>query len=257
MIVVAGTACTGFAAGWWRTHPIRLAAIRRGLFMLHSRMHVRRFFARAAGALAVAAALMTVPLPSMLRAQVAAADALLRIEADAPPRPGDILRLRIWQEDDLSGDFLVEETGMVTLPRIGPIPVTAETPASLRSKVIAAYEEFLLHSSISVQLLRRVQILGAVKNPGLYPVDATMTLADAIALAGGPTVHGKSQSVELVRNGRRVATRLSTETPIANSSLRSGDQIFVPERSWISRNATVVSAALTASVSLTIALLRR
>jgi protein involved in polysaccharide export with SLBB domain len=174
-----------------------------------------------------------------------------------PPRPGDLIRIRIWREPELSGDFPVEETGLVVLPRIGAVDVTTETPASLRQKLTDTYAEFLQHSSISVTLLRRIQILGAVRNPGLYPVDPTMTVADALALAGGTTLHGKAQMVEIVRQGQRITSKLSAETPIANSPLRSGDQIYVPERNWISRNAGVVSAALTATVSLAIALLRR
>ena len=173
-----------------------------------------------------------------------------------PPRPGDVVRVRIWREPDLSGDFAIEETGIVVLPRIGPVFAAAETAESLRAKVTAEYEEFLPHSSISVTLLRRVQILGAVRNPGLYPVDPTMTLSDALALAGGSTAQGKAQAVELIRGGERIATRLNVHTTIANSPLRSGDQIYVPERSWISRNAGVVSAALTATVSVVIALMR-
>jgi protein involved in polysaccharide export with SLBB domain len=173
-----------------------------------------------------------------------------------PPRPGDVVRVRIWREPDLSGDFAIEETGIVVLPRIGPVLAAAETAESLREKVTAEYEEFLPHTSISVTLLRRVQILGAVRNPGLYPVDPTMTLSDALALAGGSTAQGKAQAVELIRGGERIATRLNVHTTIANSPLRSGDQIYVPERSWISRNAGVVSAALTATVSVVIALMR-
>jgi protein involved in polysaccharide export with SLBB domain len=176
---------------------------------------------------------------------------------EEPPRPGDLIRIRIWREPELSGDFPVEETGFVVLPRIGALDVTTESPASLRQSLTNTYSEFLQHSSVSVTLLRRIQILGAVRNPGLYPVDPTMTVADALALAGGTTVHGKAQMVELVRQGQRITSKLSFDTPIASSPLRSGDQIYVPERNWISRNAGVVSAALTASVSLAVAFLRR
>ena len=173
----------------------------------------------------------------------------------SPARPGDVVRLRVWREPDLTGDFVIEETGMVVLPRLGPVEATAETAESLRKRVSSAFAEFLPHTSISVMVLRRVQILGAVRNPGLYPVDPTMTLGDALALAGGPTIQGKPNTVQLLRDGKHIAANLSSHTPIANSALRSGDQIFVPERSWLSRNAVVVSAAMTATVTLLVAFL--
>jgi polysaccharide export outer membrane protein len=155
----------------------------------------------------------------------------------------------------MSGDFAVDETGGVVLPRLGPMKVTDDSPESLKARLVKAYSAFLNHSSIDVTLLRRLQVLGAVRNPGLYPVDATMTVADALALAGGTTPQGHPDRVELVRNGERLEARLSRNTQLTGTQIRSGDQIFVPERSWISRNTGVVTAGITASVSIIVALL--
>lgn len=177
----------------------------------------------------------------VLRAQTPAADGL---------RPGDIIRLQIWREPDLSGEFPVDETGAVVLPRLGPVTVAGQSADSLKARLVRAYEGFLNHSSINVTLLRRLQILGAVRNPGLYPVDATMTVADALALAGGTTPQGNPDRIELVRGGERLAGRLSRNTQIVGSQIQSGDQIFVPERSWISRNTGVVFGAISAVLAL-------
>jgi protein involved in polysaccharide export with SLBB domain len=171
-------------------------------------------------------------------------------------RPGDIIRLRIWREPDLSGDFQVSENALVVLPRLGSTDVSRETSASLERRLVDTYAEFLQHTAIEVTILRRVQILGAVRTPGLYPIDPTMTLSDALALAGGVTPQGNPSRIELVRRGRRMAVEIGQHTRIADSPMESGDQIFVPERSWVSRNPGVVAAALTASVSLVIALIR-
>jgi protein involved in polysaccharide export with SLBB domain len=155
-------------------------------------------------------------------------------------RPGDAVRLRIWREPDLSGDFPVNESGIVVLPKLGPRRVVAENPDSLKAWVVHSYAELLRNPSIEVLLVRRVQVLGAVKNPGLYPIEPTMTVADAIALAGGTTPQGRSDKVELRRQGERVPGKLSGRLLIGESAIRSGDQIYVPERSWISRNPAVV-----------------
>ena len=104
-----------------------------------------------------------------------------------PLKPGDVIRLSISREEGMSGDYAVDETGHAGLPLIGMKPVTAVPADQLRREIVAAYEEQLRNQTIQVVFLRRVRVLGEVRNPGLYHVDPTMTLGDAIALAGGPT----------------------------------------------------------------------
>mgnify|MGYP001170067957 FL=1 len=171
--------------------------------------------------------------------------------------PGDMIRLRIWREPDLSGDFIVDENGVVVFPKIGPFVVTNHSPETLRAHLLSAYRVYLRNPSIDIMPLRRVNILGAVRNPGLYPVDPTMTLADAVALAGGAMPHGDPDKIELIRNGHRLTTRLGQLTRIGDLPIRSGDQIFIPERSWVSRNQGLIAAGLSAGVSLFIALFLR
>jgi protein involved in polysaccharide export with SLBB domain len=172
-------------------------------------------------------------------------------------RPGDIVRLRIWREPDLSGDFPVDEAGTVTFPKLGPFQVSDYSAASLKAKLLESYAQYLRNPSVEVTMLRRINVLGAVKSPGLYPIDPTMTIADALALAGGATPAGDQHHVVLVRNGTRVTESLSAETNIAETPLRSGDQLFVPERSFIVRNSGLVAAGLSVTASLIIALFLR
>ena len=172
-------------------------------------------------------------------------------------RPGDIVRLRIWREPDLSGDFPVDESGTVTFPKIGPFQVSEYNATSLKAKLLDSYAQYLRNPSIEVTMLRRINVLGAVKSPGLYPIDPTMTIADALALAGGATPAGDPHHVVLVRNGTRVTESLSAETNIAATPLRSGDQLFVPERSFVVRNSGLVAAGLSVTASLIIALFLR
>jgi len=171
-------------------------------------------------------------------------------------RPGDVIRLRIWREPDLSGDFEINEAGVVVLPRIGPVAVLAIAPDSVRSQLFERYRTFLSHSSIEIALLRRVQILGAVRNPGLYPLDPTMTIGDAVAVAGGATSDGDPKKVQIVRDGDRLSQTLTYHTRVADSPIRSGDQLFVPERSWFVRHQALIATGATTIVSLIIALTR-
>jgi protein involved in polysaccharide export with SLBB domain len=205
-------------------------------------------------ALLVAALLAGTPDPGAAQAPDGGAKASTFADR---PQPGDVVRLRVWREPELSGEFPIDETGEVVLPRIGPLNVADETPASLKARIVGELERFLTHSSIDVDLLRRIQVLGAVRNPGLYPVDATMSISDVLALAGGATSEGEPEKVELVREGKRIEGRLTMDAQMASTAIRSGDQLIVPQRSWLARNTGIVAAGMTASVSLIIALFTR
>jgi len=162
-----------------------------------------------------------------------------------------------WREPDLSGDFPVDETGLVTFPKIGAFRVFEYSPAGLKTKLLDSYAVYLKNPSVEVTILRRINILGAVQKPGLYPVDPTMTIADALAIAGGASPNGDQHHVELVRNGLRINENISIDTNIAETALRSGDQLFVPERSFVVRNSGLVATAISVTASLFIALFLR
>ena len=188
-------------------------------------------------------------------AQLVPAVANQSTDASDALRPGDLIRLRIWREPDLSGEFTVDETGTVVLPKLGAVMITGESALSLRTKLVRAYGEFLSHSAVEVTVLRRLLVLGAVRNPGLYAVDRTMTVEDGLALAGGATPIGSPNHVELLRHGQKLPVRLTLRTPLTDSTFQSGDQLYVPERSWVSRNPGVVVGIVSAvATTLVIAL---
>src|SRR5690242_638645 len=179
----------------------------------------------------IAALFMLLAIPASGRTQTVQSQARAARDSVNWLRPGDLVRLRIWREPDLSGDFTVDPAGRVVLPKLGPIIVTRQSTDSLRTALIAAYQVYLNHPAIDVTFLRRIQVLGAVRNPGLYPIDPTMTLGDAVALAGGPTTDGSSSKVVLIRSGVTVSRNLSHGMRVADSQILSGDEIYVPERS--------------------------
>lgn len=193
--------------------------------------------------------LTSMPAPGMAQetpAAAAGADVL---------HPGDLVRLQIWRETDLSGEFPVDKDGIVVLPKIGPQDVSGKPLAELRDSIVAEYRRYLRNPSIDVTFLRRVTILGAVRRPGPYPIDPTMTLADALALAGGTMPEGAPDRIEVHREGQRIETRFSTETPISDTPIRSGDLLFVPERNWVSRNTGITATLISSAVSLLVALI--
>ena len=199
----------------------------------------------------VVAVLLSIPVPA--GAQAVATDRV----GEQPLRPGDVIRLFVWREPTMSGDFIIDEDGSVVFARVGEYRVLDETKSSLEVKLLRDYGQYLRDPNIDVTVLRRVPIIGAVTDPGMKLVDPTITVADALALAGGPTPLGDPDNFRIIRDGVEIEIDLSIDTRVGDSVIRSGDQIFVPERSWVSRNSNVVATALSASVALVIALFLR
>src|SRR5262249_41877115 len=135
----------------------------------------------------------------LVRAQEPGSDRTAPADSSKYLAPGDRVKLEIWREPDLSGEFEVDEGGMAMLPKLGPTRVTGLTSDALKAELISRYQVYLRNPTIGVTVLHRVSVEGAVRNPGIYTVAPTMTLADVLALAGGATSDGKADRFELVR----------------------------------------------------------
>jgi polysaccharide export outer membrane protein len=150
--------------------------------------------------------------------------------------PGDVVRIRIWREEDLSGEFQVDADGYVILPLLGSKRVVGVSPDKLREQLTDEYGDYLVNTSVNVTLLRRVVVLGEVRVPGQYTVDATQSVADLIARAQGLTPEGNANDIRLIRGGETFRADLNGSLSIVDAGIRSGDQIMVGKRSWFSRN---------------------
>lgn len=178
------------------------------------------------------------------------------VRSEARLRPGDVIRVRIWREEGMSGEFIVSGDGVVVLPKLGPYTVTDRLPTELRAQLVKDYQRYLRNPSIEITFLKRITIMGAVRDAGIRLVDETMTVAEALALAGGTRPEGATDRIELIRDGRRLLT-VTERTRIGEMAMQSGDRLFVPERNWTSRNPGVVAAVISGVVTLVVALLVR
>ncbi len=172
-------------------------------------------------------------------------------------RPGDVITLKVWREPEWSGDFAVNQDGVATLPRIGEVAVMRMSADSLRRFLVDTLGTFLRNPSIEVILQHRIRVLGAVRNPGVYPVPSTVTIADAVAVAGGATGEGQLDKVILRRDGQQLRIDLNKDTRLTDTPIRTGDELFVPQRGWVSRNTGLVAAGLSAVTTVVVALLLR
>ena len=162
-------------------------------------------------------------------------------------RPGDVIRIKVWRESDLSGDIDVGSDGIAAIPRLGNTDVLNTPPTELRRRIIEEYSKTLVQPAVEVKFLRRLRVFGAVRSPGLYPVEDGLTVADAIAIAGGVSDDGSYDRVQLIRQSDGSNPRVVKMRQLPDERIQSGDEIFVPKRSWGSRNsAAIFQSVLTA-----------
>ncbi len=170
--------------------------------------------------------------------------------AEQPLAPGDALRLSFSAEPQFNGEYAIDETGTAALPLLGARVVTGSPAPRIKQDLVAEYAERTRNEDVQVVYLRRVRVLGQVRNPGLYRVDPTMSFGDAVALAGGAADDGDLEKVSLFRDGTEVAEGLDVREQLA---VHSGDQIYVPKTRWLSRYGSVLVGATISAMATIIA----
>jgi len=205
----------------------------------------------------VLAAVLQGVAPVGLRAQSQVQSEAQATAADPPVLPGDVVGLEVWREEELTGEFLVDQHFLLTLPLIGEIDVRGETELSLRERVRSLMQVELRNPSIQVFVLKRVRVLGAVIAPGVFHVGATMSVADALASAGGRTLTAQQGVVILRRDGGPVEIDVFEDTRLADLAVQTGDELLVPEKRWLERNLGAAVTGLTAAAGLLFAILSR
>ena len=104
----------------------------------------------------------------------------------------DVLRVTVFQEEDLSFDDIpVDASGQIVLPLIGLVQAAGKTSLELSRDIASRLEErYLVEPQVSIVVVKaaslRVTVEGAVNNPGIFEIEGSTTLLQAMALARGP-----------------------------------------------------------------------
>jgi polysaccharide export outer membrane protein len=133
------------------------------------------------------------------------------------------------------------------------------TTEQIRMLVTERYSPFYANPLINVVVRVGVNVTGEVQRPNRYRVNPTSTILDVIAEAGGLTEEGRSNRVELVREGEVLILDLNspTEGRAAQDLLvRSGDWIRVPRRRFSTQDAYWIFGALNFVTSVIILIAR-
>lgn len=142
---------------------------------------------------------------------------------------GDKLRLIVYGEQDLSGEFDVTGTGKVSLPLIGQVQASGLTLEQFEQEVGDKLTQgYLTNPKVSAEVLnyRPFYIMGEVDKPGQYPYSSDMTVLNAVAVAGGFTYRAQTGSVFITRGDGKEAQYQATQ----QTKVLPGDVVRVPER---------------------------
>jgi len=155
-------------------------------------------------------------------------------EGENPPEyvlgTGDRIRLTVFNEPSLSGEFEIDASGVISVPLIGNVKAAGVTPRRLeeaiRSQLASGY---MRDPRVNVEVLkyRPFYIIGEVTKPGEYEYRNGMNLLSAVAVAGGFTYRANDQTVYIRRAGQ---TQEHYYPATTTTMVYPGDIVRVPER---------------------------
>ncbi|HEY6549066.1 MAG TPA: polysaccharide biosynthesis/export family protein [Vicinamibacteria bacterium] len=167
--------------------------------------------------------------------------------APAPPTlpeylvaPGDVLRVVVWKEPELTSEVFVRLDGRITVPLVGDIAAAGRTTEQLaievRTKLMAFLEVPQVTITVSQAISARFYVVGEVAASGAFPLTGRITVLQALALAGGFREFAKRERLTIIRERAGVNQALSfnfrdLEAGInleQNIALQAGDVIIVP-----------------------------
>lgn len=152
--------------------------------------------------------------------------------------PGDKLRIEVYKDAQLSQSVQVRPDGKITMPLIGELEATGQTPLELRDAIAGKLKEYINKPSVTVIVVEATAatafVMGEVNHPGAVSLQGgPLTVIQALALAGGLKDFADVKGIRILRkNGAAAQTiafnykeAIRGSTPVY---LRPGDTVVVP-----------------------------
>jgi protein involved in polysaccharide export with SLBB domain len=151
--------------------------------------------------------------------------------------PGDEIRVLLTGRQNLDLSLVVDRSGSIQLPEVGPLNVHGKTLEELRAYVDGVVSEKFIgvESFVSLGELRSINVFitGESRNPGVYALNAFSSISHALSVSGGIRMSGTLRDVRLIRDGK-VVTSLDLYSLLLdgslqnNQQLKAGDVVFIP-----------------------------
>jgi len=144
--------------------------------------------------------------------------------------PGDRLRIKVYNDADLTGEYEVNSAGFVSVPLVGQLKASGLTTHQLEQTIAARMKGSIARDpklNVEIAAYAPFYIYGEVKKAGMYPFQPGLTVADAIATAGGLTYRANENTIYVQRAGSRSQQAVTLDVP---AQIYPGDNIRVSER---------------------------
>lgn len=154
-------------------------------------------------------------------------------------QPGDRLKVEVFREEDLSGEYEIDPSGRLMFPLIGDIKAAGLTIEELTGELSLKLKKYLVSPQVSVSrseaTIKSISVLGHVTKPGVYDYMPGATLMRLISTAGGFAESANKRKIKIVRMAAgEKETIVVNGLDIINGNaedpnLEPGDIIFIPE----------------------------
>ena len=164
-------------------------------------------------------------------------------------RPGDAVKIAVFRDTELTGEYLIDSRGQLQIPGLGVIQAAGLDPDQLKTSIRQALIQLgTTNPQIAVQPLVRVSVLGEVRAPALYPVDPGISLIQLLTIAGGPTPNANLRRTRVVREGHVFEVELESALTGSASGrivLYSNDVVVVPKKTGFTRETLQLMLSMT------------
>jgi polysaccharide export outer membrane protein len=153
----------------------------------------------------------------------------------------DVLAINVWKEPDISRSIPVRSDGKISLPLVGEVQAAGRTPLKLEVEIAGRLKNYISEPEVTVIVQQinsqKFNILGQVSRPGTFVISNSLTVLDALALAGGFRDFAKQKSIYVLRqNADGTQTRIpfnykeviKGQNPAQNIKIQPRDTIVVP-----------------------------
>jgi polysaccharide export outer membrane protein len=173
-------------------------------------------------------------------ASIATINVALGAESAYPVKPGDLLKISVWKEPDLTGQVLIRPDGGFSFPLVGEVDARGKSVSQLQQIVSSKLQGFISDPVVTVSIEEikgnTVYVIGQVKEPGEFTVNRTIDVMQALSMAGGMTPFAALDQIRILRRGSsgQIALPFNYSDVVKGRSLQqnieleAGDVVVVP-----------------------------
>jgi protein involved in polysaccharide export with SLBB domain len=161
----------------------------------------------------------------------------MQVPSDFTIGPGDELQIQIWGQVEANLRVIVDRSGQIYIPQVGPIAVAGmhygDLESHLKTEIAKIFKNFNVTANIGRLHSIRVFVVGNARYPGTYTISSLSTLVNAIFASGGPGPQGSLRHVQVRRDGAIISDFDFYELLLKGDKskdvrLQAGDVLYIP-----------------------------